>query len=81
MEKIERLWETKKLVTVNTPDLDRLEAEKCGCCEWRITKNYFDDFICETSCGDGGYFREGGIKENHYKYCPYCGKEIKEIQG
>lgn len=24
--------------------------------------------------------KSGGIEENKYKYCPYCGKKIKEIK-
>lgn len=37
-----------------------------------------DDFY-ETSCGnDKGFcFNDGGIKENKFRFCPYCGKIIK----
>jgi transcriptional regulator with XRE-family HTH domain len=45
-------------------------------CEWKlIDENYF-----ETMCEEAHYFVTDGIKENGYKYCPYCGREIKEIK-
>lgn len=45
-------------------------------CKWifDINHGYYD-----TECEEGQYFTDGGIKENHYKFCPYCGKEIQEI--
>lgn len=43
-------------------------------CLWEY--NDTDDFY-ETACGEGHMFNEGTISENKYKFCPYCGKEIK----
>ncbi len=31
-----------------------------------------------TTCGESQYFIEGDIEDNHYKFCPYCGKEIRD---
>ena len=48
-------------------------------CKW--TYQDIDGFY-ETSCcgGEGFQFNEGGVKENKFVYCPYCGKKIKEIK-
>ena len=45
-------------------------------CEWKYDED--DDFY-ETSCDHGFYFGEGDVKENNIKFCPYCGKIIKEL--
>jgi hypothetical protein len=44
-------------------------------CDWGWT-----DIIegYETSCNDAFSFVEGGLKENEFKHCPFCGKVIKE---
>lgn len=44
-------------------------------CKWTYIDT--DDFY-ETSCDNGQCFIEGSVKENHYMFCPYCGKKIKE---
>jgi len=33
-----------------------------------------------TSCEERHYFSEDGVKENNYKYCPYCGKVIDPVK-
>lgn len=45
-------------------------------CNWT-----YDDYhdMYQTSCDQAQQFMNDGIKENHYKYCPYCGKEIFEV--
>lgn len=48
-------------------------------CIWENTAEWDDDEYWEC-CGTNIFqFSEGGPKENHFKYCPYCGKEIKEL--
>ncbi len=42
-------------------------------CTWEYDEHY--DYW-ETGCGNNHVFAAGGVKENGYKYCPYCGKEI-----
>jgi hypothetical protein len=40
-----------------------------------------DDFnTWDTSCGEAHCFIESGIKDNKYKFCPYCGLEIEEVR-
>lgn len=45
-------------------------------CKWVFE----DPDLCyyETSCNNSFMFEEGKIKENQFKYCPFCGKEIIE---
>ena len=44
-----------------------------GCCEW---KKYENDIIFpyKTSCGNSDLY------DDSYKFCPYCGKEIKVVE-
>ena len=44
-------------------------------CEWEYDENY--DYY-ETSCGKGYSLIDGTLEENELKYCPYCGKLIKD---
>ena len=46
-------------------------------CVWEYEEN--EDYY-ETSCGEAWCFTEGNCKENKCRYCPYCGKKIKEKQ-
>jgi hypothetical protein len=43
-------------------------------CEWRSDDegNYF------TACGDGFTLTSGTLEENHYNYCPSCGRKVVE---
>lgn len=47
------------------------------CCKWEsnLRKKYRAEtnFHFSTSCG------KNGLRENDYKYCPYCGKAISKI--
>ena len=44
-------------------------------CDWTYDENY-DTW--ETTCGHAHCFMDGGPNENHMKFCPYCGKKLKE---
>lgn len=45
-------------------------------CIWEY--NDIDGFY-ETPCNNSGYaFNEGNVKENKFKFCPYCGRVIRE---
>jgi hypothetical protein len=64
-------------------DLDALLSEAVrgakGVCEWRFDVE-MDHEMWNTSCGEAFCFTEGDPKENDYKFCPGCGKELKEIR-
>lgn len=50
-------------------------------CEWEERKKYDEYGVYDTSCNNTQYFSDGGIKENEYKYCPYCGKRIVDAEN
>lgn len=52
-------------------DLDKLMAES-GLCEWVEDK----DGDWKAACGQGFTLFNGAPEENHYRYCPNCGKKI-----
>ena len=47
-------------------------------CLWEFDEHHG---FYETGCKNAFLFETEGIKENKFKFCPYCGKEIKEKQG
>ena len=46
-------------------------------CTW--TQN--EDGVYETNCDNMFVFNDGGPVENGFRYCPYCGLELKEAKG
>lgn len=47
-------------------------------CTWEYDDNYE---YYNTDCAHTFYFvDESGIGENQFKFCPYCGKKIVEVQ-
>ena len=49
-------------------------------CAWQKDGHNFEDHkYWETDCGNLFQFAIGGPEQNHYKFCPYCGKLIKEV--
>lgn len=57
---------------------DRLIAEKNGTCEWKQDRTILSEYSIE--CGGYHTFDDGNVYNNNYKYCPYCGKKIKETR-
>ncbi len=41
-------------------------------CDWRDDGEKWD-----TGCGQAHQFFTDGPVENHYRFCPYCGKSLK----
>lgn len=39
---------------------------------------WFGTGTYDTECGNAHYFSEGGISDNQYRFCPFCGKPIKQ---
>lgn len=37
-----------------------------------------DDTCWDTQCGQAFQFTNDGVKENGFKFCPFCGKPIAE---
>jgi len=40
-----------------------------------------DDGIYQTSCGNAFEFMNGTPDDNHMKFCPYCGKLLRQKDG
>ena len=38
-----------------------------------------EDGVWETSCGHAFEFNDGGPTDNAFLFCPYCGKQIKQL--
>jgi len=46
-------------------------------CVWEQETDFDDgEGTFETSCDNAFVFNEGGIYENDFKFCPYCGGAI-----
>ena len=46
-------------------------------CSW-LGEEYYD--VWHTSCNNAWQFMEGGPRENHVKFCPFCGKQIVVVK-
>jgi hypothetical protein len=49
-----------------------------GGCKWIETKDDYLDPMYETGCNHLAQLIEGTPEENQFKFCPFCGREIKE---
>ena len=47
-------------------------------CLWICPNGYEYDNVTESECGQSHVFNNGTPTENHFKFCPYCGKEIED---
>jgi rRNA maturation endonuclease Nob1 len=45
-------------------------------CVWKEDEEYG---MWETGCKNAFEFIEGDIKENSFKFCPYCGSPIEQV--
>jgi len=85
------LWSTKDRSYINRPWLEALhiqmffDAEQLidrmdGVCTWKQQDPWeYGDGTHTTSCNEMHAFTDGGVADNHYKFCPYCGKRIFAI--
>lgn len=64
------------VATVNAINI--VEQHQGETCDWKMNDIGDWDYF-NTSCGQAQYFGSDGITENNYKYCPFCGKPIKDI--
>ena len=56
----------------------KLEANKDDVCEWKLEDEEANLYL--TGCQQRQLLFEGTPKENGYRYCPYCGNEIKVVE-
>lgn len=53
-------------------------CEEVNICKWKQANEDFTDY--ESECDNLFTFFDGGPKDNHFIYCPYCGKKIAEVR-
>ena len=59
------------------PDCDVCQArERYGKCTWTNDTDG-DAPVFSCSCGQCITFNDDGPKENEYRFCPFCGREIE----
>ncbi len=50
-------------------------------CKWHKNGYHWEDHgYWETNCDNIFQFNNGGPKDNHFKFCPYCGGLIEEVE-
>ncbi len=65
------------LEDITLPDAENCLIKKENVCEW--TGEIGCEGIYETDCGNTYDFGELCSKGERFIYCPYCGKEIKDV--
>lgn len=45
-------------------------------CTWKMEDVNGD--VYDTDCGNCFQFNDGSPEENKFKFCPYCGRHVKE---
>lgn len=45
-------------------------------CTW--VADYNEEGVYDTSCDNRHEFIAGGIVDNNYKFCPYCGMSVRD---
>ena len=56
-------------------EIDGAEAE---CCEWKLEDAEANLYV--TSCEQRQLIFEDTPNENGYRFCPYCGRKISEVE-
>ena len=58
----------------------RLVSELEKPCEWKCVKLESTEFILyDTKCDESNIWLDESVEKLGYKFCPYCGRPIKEI--
>lgn len=70
------IWLIRKVVQDTKHSMVERLASLHDECEWK----YVGDEFCyyDTACGSSYQLMEGDLEDNQHKFCPYCGKKIKE---
>ena len=50
-------------------------------CIWTQNDDEDDSYWAAACCDHLFVFNDGGPVENDFRYCPYCGLELKEAKG
>ena len=49
-------------------------------CPWHEEEDPSGAIYYVTECENAFQFTEGGVEENHFEYCPYCGGAIIYVE-
>ena len=67
----------------NHPSLPMSEEQvRVALSEERCTWKYYEEYDAgywETLCGDAFQFADGTPQENNFRFCPYCGLRIEQL--
>ncbi|GHT66457.1 hypothetical protein FACS1894110_10200 [Spirochaetia bacterium] len=66
----------KKPLGTTLDDFFRELVKDHETCTWK----YFEEGVWHTDCDNAFCFIDLGPKENHMKFCPYCGKLLEEVK-
>ena len=59
--------------------INEAEAKwEADCCEWKLEDAEANLYV--TSCEQRHLIFEDTPKENGYRFCPYCGRKILEVE-
>lgn len=47
-------------------------------CVWELQNDNYEPAYWATECGQAYMWFEGGLSENHYHFCPNCGRPIQQ---
>jgi rRNA maturation endonuclease Nob1 len=56
-----------------------IDASTITTCKWKYQEDAYEEHWT-TECGEAFVFFEGSPKDNHIRFCPYCGKPIEQIE-
>lgn len=72
LNKADANWPTQRGKEYLQKALALFDDEKC---RWILIDG--DYGFWQTGCNNGFEFTDSKPKENHFKFCPYCGREIE----
>lgn len=55
-----------------------LQQNQSKTCEWIYVSE--PEYCYDTTCNNKVSFCEGMLVDNEYKFCPFCGKVIEELE-
>ena len=57
-------------------------SNKSEPCRWTIPNDTYDGDVYEPECGaDPWEFNDGGPVENKMRFCPFCGRRLKQTKA
>ena len=59
----------------------RKRVNEMKTCKWHKPHPEYEDVYYETSCKHSFMFNDGGVEDNGFDYCPYCGEEIESEES